>query len=295
MRVTDKMVFDRANATTALARERAEKAAIEATAGSRIGHPGDDPGASGQLVAHRQSQMRFEAIGKGAQRALDELNVVDNALESVLTITNRAHHLAIQLGNDTYSAEDRKNAASEVNGLFRDLVTVLNAKMGNQYVLGGYRDDTPPFDSTGAYSGTGVRQVEVAPGQLEPISVDGDTIARGAGYPGGVDLFATLTALSTALASGSGSAIRDQIGALDTGINQVIAVRSQAGSSVSLFELSREMSRTNEEADEARIASLSEVDIFKAATQLAQAQRGLEAALEITARSFQLTLVGKMR
>jgi hypothetical protein len=37
------------------------------------------------------------------------------------------------------------------------------------------------------------------------------------------------------------------------------------------------------------------VDIFEAMTRLTQAQRSLEAAIEVSAKSFQLTLMDRLR
>jgi flagellar hook-associated protein 3 FlgL len=234
MRVTETMIFQRTadranNALTNVGRTQAEL-----SSGLRVQSPGDDPQAAGMLVRHRFDKERITAIQNGAQRAIDELNAGDSALESLKTSLARAQVLATQFGNDTYSASDRESAAEEINGLLKQAVGDLNTRFGDRYLFGGYKDNQPPFSVTGDYLGdTGVRQVEVAPGVYDDASVRADIMIKGVG--GGVDIMQALKDLSTALKDNDGDGIRATIGTLDKGLNQVSTARSRVGTSVNIF------------------------------------------------------------
>src|SRR5664279_244132 len=140
MRVTEKMIFENSIAQTATSRQNLEVAQNEVASGMRVLHPGDDPVAAALSVGHTVDKARFTAVGLSAQRAADELNAADTALDSITTAANRAQVIATQFGNDSYSATDRATAAVEVDGLFKGAVSLLNTTYGGRYIFGGYKD-----------------------------------------------------------------------------------------------------------------------------------------------------------
>jgi len=99
------------------------------SSGLRVQSPGDDPQAAGLLVRHKFDQAQITAIQNGAQSAADELNTADSALTSVSTALAQAQALATQMGNDTYTADDRAAAATEVDGIFKQVVGSLNTRL----------------------------------------------------------------------------------------------------------------------------------------------------------------------
>jgi flagellar hook-associated protein 3 FlgL len=294
VRITDKMIFEGANTHSARARSEAELATAQAATGLRVEHAWDDPGAAGLVVNHRLASGRFTTIGETVRRASDEMVAADGALGRVNEILTRGRELAVQLANPTYSAEDRATAAKEADALHRETVALLNTRFGNRYLFAGYIDNVAPFDSAGNYLGdAGVRRVEIAPGVAEDASVRADIFAKGAG--GGVDILATISSLSTALTGNDANGIRATLDAFDTSISQVATARSQIGSSMNLFDLAAETARLASDGEKTSAARLTEIDPIEAASKLALAQRALDASLTAAARSFDLTLLNKLR
>lgn len=293
MRVTDQMVFRQAGAHAGAAKERAQAVSDEVGTGMRVTHPADDPTAAGLIVTHRVAATRFAAIVQTAQRASDELASADGALEGATNALSRARELAVQLSNDSYSANERAAAAAEVDGLLHSVVGLMNRRVGNRYIFGGNLDSTPPFDATGNYVGdTGVRRVELAPGILQDASVRADVVIKGTA--GGVDIFASLQALSTALTSGNRAAVAATLNDFDTGISQLAAGRSRVGSSMTVLDAAAEAGRSGRDAEVTEISHLSETDLVDAASRLALAERALDASMTAAARSFKLTLLDKL-
>jgi flagellar hook-associated protein 3 FlgL len=294
VRVTDRMIFDNAALNSGRAREEAEVATAQASTGVRVEHPWDDPAAAGLSVSHTLGAARFAAIGQTVERASDELAAADGALGQLNGVLTRAQQIAVQLANATYSAADRSNAAAEAQSLMGQAVALLNTRFGDRYVFGGNKDRTPPFDAAGNYSGdTAVRQVEIAPGELENASVRADVIAKGVG--GGIDVLGTLQTLSTALTSNDVPTIQGSIDSLATSINQVSTGRTQLGGSMNLFDTAAETSRVAVAAEQKTTSELIDVDVIQATSRLALAQRALDAALTASARSFDLSLLDKLR
>ncbi|HEX7596774.1 MAG TPA: flagellar hook-associated protein FlgL [Polyangia bacterium] len=294
MRVTETMIFQRTTDRANAALVNVAKAQSQVSSGLRVVAPGDDPQAAGMLVRHRFDQTRITAIQSGAQRALDELNASDSALEGVKSSLARAQVLATQFGNDTYSAADRASAAEEVDGLFKQVMGDLNTRFGDRYLFGGFKDNQPPFDASGGYNGdTGVRQVEVAPGVYDDASVRADLMAKGVG--GGVDILQGLQDLSTALRSNDGDSIRASIDNLQTGLDQVSAARSRVGTSVNIFT-----STVNECSlqilDKKKVISeLGDADVLDASSKLSLAQYALNATLTAASKTLDFSLVNLLK
>jgi len=294
MRVTEKRIFDGAAARAGRAREEMTKAAEIASTGIRVSHPGDDPVAAGQIVAHRLSEQRQKAMVETTGRASDELQSADNALGEVGTLLTRARELAMQMSNGTYSAQQRLAAKQEIDGLQKDAVAMLNVDVGGRYLFGGYEDRTPPFDAAGNYLGdANVRQLQLSPGILQETSVRADVAMKGVG--GGVDVFQTFSALSAALGANDVAGVQAALTGLDAGIQQVASARTSAGASMSVLDAAKNAAASLKVDETIAVAKLTEADAIESATKLALTQRALDAALTASAKSFQLTLLDKLR
>jgi flagellar hook-associated protein 3 FlgL len=293
VRVTDKMIFDGANKRSSRAREEMEAAGREASTGVRVQHPWDDPSAASAVVNLRSSAKRMETIGEMAQRASDELSAADQALDGMNMVLNRARELAVQFNNATYSASDRAAGAAELDGLLKQTLSFANAKYAGRYLFSGFKDDTEPFDATHTYYGdTGIRKAEVAPGQFEDSSVNGGTIFKGVG--GGVDIFATLSTLQTALATNDVATLSTSVAAVDSSIDQVVQGRARAGTGMNVFDTAKAASEVAAEAHSTAASKRTDADVVASATRLAYAQRALDAALTASAKTFELTLLNKL-
>ena len=293
MRVTEKMIFESSIAQTGQSRENLSKAQNEVSSGTRVQHPGDDPVAASLSVVHAVDKARFAAVGQSAQRAADELNAADTALDGITTAANQVLVLATQFGNDSYSATDRANAGIEVDGLLKQTVGLLNTTYGGRYIFGGYKDNAAPFDPTGAYVGdSNVRTVEVAPGLYQAAAIDANAIVKGAG--GGVDLLQTMTDLSKALASNDGAGIRASLGQLNGAINQLAAGRTQAGMAQDAFQTAVTTAQTASSDETIEIGKLLDADLIDASTRLASAQYALNATLSAAAKTLTMSLADKL-
>jgi len=258
-----------------------------------VAQPGDDPGAAGLITVHLATASRADAIATVAGRASDELGSADAALSDVANGLARARELAVQLSSAGYTAQQRADGAKEVDGIVASVIANLNTRVGGRYVFGGRADGAPPFDATGNYSGdSGVRQVEIAPGVLQDSSLRADVALKGAG--GGVDVLATLQSLSAALSANDPTTAAATLDALASGTAQVASARSQAGVSIAAFDAAVSASTKAKDDATALASKLSDADPIAAASQLAQAQQALDAALTAVAKGFQLSLADKL-
>ena len=293
MRVTEKMIFENSIAQTQRSRENLDKAQIEVATGTRVQHPGDDPVAAALSVGHTVDKARFKSVGQSAQRAADELNAADTALDGITTVANRALVIATQFGNDTYNAADRATAGVEVDGLFKEAISSLNTTYGGRYIFGGFKDNATPFVANGSFVGDEkTRTVEVAPGLYQAASLDANAIVKGAN--GGVDLLQTMSDLSTAMKANDGSGIRSQLDKLNAAIAQLAAGRTQAGMAQDAFQSAVTTAQTAASDETIKIGKLLDADILDASTRLASAQYALNATLTAAAKTLSMSLADKL-
>jgi len=294
MRVTSKMSFDLVQAQMMAARDRYTQAQQQVTTGMRVDHPGDDPAAAGVMVSQGIAIQRLDTIDKTTSSAQGEVQTADGALQSVSTLLARAQDLAVQLGNDTYSAAERSAGSQEINSISSQIVQLMNTQVAGRYIFGGNNDSTPPFDATGAYSGdTAVRQIEIAPGLLQASSVRADVTMKGVG--GGVDVFATLSTLSTALANDDGAGIRNAVDGISKSTDQVASALTATGGILSAFDSAQQIGSVAKDSAQKVLSAQSEVDIFQATSNLTLAQQALQATLSVTAQSFNVSLLNYLK
>jgi flagellar hook-associated protein 3 FlgL len=290
VRITDRLIFDSARASTAQARDAAQAAQDLVSNGTSIQHPGDDPAGAGLMVAFQMSSDRFAAIQSATAAASDELNAADGALDGVSTALSRARELAVQFANSTYTGAQRAMGAVEVGGLVQQVVSDLNTRFGNRYIFGGNEDGAPPFQSDGTYVGdAGIRQVEVAPGVYQQANVRADVAIQGVG--GGTDVLKTLQALQTALTNDDVAGVQGTLDALDASINQVATARAQAGTSMSALDAASSAAKIASGDDKTQASKQGDVDLADAAIQLQATQNALQASLAAAAQSFRVSLL----
>ena len=206
----------------------------------------------------------------------------------------QAQQLAVQLGNDTYSAAERSAGSQEINGISSQIVQLMNTQVAGRYIFGGNSDSSPPFDASGGYSGdAAVRQIEIAPGLLQASSIRADVTMKGVG--GGVDVFATLSTLSTALANNDGAGIRSAVTGISQSTDQVASALTATGGILSAFDSAQQIGSVAKDSAQKVLSAQSEADIFQATSNLTLAQQSLQASLAVTAQSFNVTLLNYLK
>jgi len=293
MRISERSIYEAAQVATSSARDRMERATIEAATGMRLRSPGDDPVAAAQEVRINAEVGAHQSSTQVLREASSELEVVDGALGGMSDAVQRAYELAVASANGVLTATEREQAALEVDGLLHQMVTLSNTKVADRYLFGGTEDGSPPFDEVGSYLGKqDVRQIEIYPGIVHPVSVRVDGALRGTS--GGVDTLAALKSFAAALRSNDQAAVADSIGALSAGSDQIDAVRVQAGTSHNMLTMATSAAEAAQLSAVERKSKLTEVDPFEAATKLSLAQRAMEAAISASASSFKFTLLDKL-
>ena len=283
MRVADSTFYANMKRNLATRQEALATAQEQALSGMKVTKPSDDPMAFTQARSQSAELARAASYERAVTNTLPSLEVSDSTLADVENVMRRVRDIAIAGANDTLNGNDRETLRSELDGLKQQLATLGNAKTGDRYVFGGYRDATPPFDADGVYSGdTETQQIEVARNVMLPAGITGDRIFGNAN--GGQDIFEAITDLQTALTAGVADDISGMLDPLDVSLEQVRVARSELGNHMNAAEVSLTMAQRNQDSARLNRSKLVEIDAVDAYSELMRATSALNAAIQIAAQ-----------
>ncbi|MEN6626581.1 MAG: flagellar hook-associated protein FlgL [Candidatus Sumerlaeia bacterium] len=144
----------------------------------------------------------------------------------------------------------------------------------------------------GVYNGDSKSQeVEIGQGNRIAINLTGDRVFQGVGTADGVDLFAMLNEINTALAEGDYDTIQAKLDQLDQASEQVSNERSRNGTRVNLLDQIQERQTTIQDSMTALRSDLEDIDVAEAATDLAKYQNLYEATLTAAGQIVQPSLL----
>ncbi len=252
-------------ATTGLANERLSDAPSIWTAVHRLGEQLDD-------------QKTWES---NAKKAVEILGAADQALGEGARIMREARAVAVRMSTESMSADDRKQAAGAVRGMFDGLLKEANTNSAGRYIFAGTAYDQRPFDATGTYGGT-----SDIPGTL--LSASDEVTLGSDGSTTFEPALAALEALATALDSGDASAVQATLASIDQSLDALIAERVDLGAqhrvALDTLELTATMRVNLQSALDDRLAA----DPFATFQTLNELRTTYEATTAVTASSYQL-------
>lgn len=290
MRVTTSTLFMNARSQIARGQSRTDELRTQMGTGKKVHTFGDDP-----VAAHRIAQQHTTLANiddnKTSIRNLERTwGLTEQALTTVGDAVIRLREISTQFANDTYNGTDRANAAREL-GLIRDqLVELANTQVDGRYVFGGIGSGAPPFDAAGAFTGdTGRLEVQITSRTRLP-----GTLAGGEPFvdpAGGPSLFDTITTLEAALNADDATAIGNHLTEIEGHETRLLTSRQAVGHYLQRTDfLMRSIERVELEAS-ATLSAAEDTDFVDAMVQYRQNEQALQAAMMLTSRLEQLSLV----
>lgn len=174
-----------------LRRIEADTAAVQAKMGtqSKIKELRDDPIAASHAVRYDSYLSRLQRYEKNVLYAEDHLKTVDGYLQQATGLVQRVRELGVQGATGTYSKEDLRYMAVEVDQLLGELVQVANATgpdgtrlfAGDKSFTEPFRVVQGPVDGAGGsviasveYQGAGAsRKAEISDGAVTDLDLSG--------------------------------------------------------------------------------------------------------------------------
>lgn len=279
MRITENMRYNQVNRSLSSLAGRQAEAAQRASTGQRVNAPSDDPIAAAELTRIAAQKARTEEFQRTVSNARSEAELAEGALGEAGDVFARAQEIAIQGANGTLGAAERESLADEVKSLRDHLVGLANTKTANGYVFGGDQTDTPPFNTAGVFSGNDeAHVVEISPGVTVRVNASGAGAFTAAG---GVDVFASLSALETALRNNDGSAVSASLTNVEASRAQITQHRADSGLLLNRLDTTDSALAQASLALSGRKAEVGDADPFSAFSDLTKLTQSLEQAITV--------------
>ena len=257
--------------------------------GKRINRPSDDPSGTEIVLNLRTSQTQIEQFQRSAEAVSQKLTAADDTLSGYENILDRVRTLVSQGMTGTATQQVKNAVATEIESLRSRLLSIANTKNGDQYVFGGTRQNAPPYDpTTGVPANTpaSVQFVQIEPGANAVASgVTAETVFGDSNST----IFNDLTNAVNAL-RGTGNQAADDL-TLQNTMNRLIVYSDLAatahatiGANMNAAEVAYDSLTSSFLSLDERASAIENADFAETAVGLADAERALEATLQVAAR-----------
>ena len=138
----------------------------ELSSGQSLLYPSDEPVDFARSLRLTRFSQKLERLNKNIDVVSSYLDTAESTLASAVTTLQDGRVKLIQLLNTGVVTQDEAETLSDYFKELRDYILHLgNEKVGDSYIFGGVKSQSPPFSDDGTYQGeTAETTVPVAPG-----------------------------------------------------------------------------------------------------------------------------------
>lgn len=288
-RVTNQTMMLAAERRLGARQSRLAAAQDTASSGLRIARPSDDPVGTGDALRIHARIAANDQYKRNIDNGVGWLNALDTALNSATGFLRQVRDLAVQGANASVNQQGRDAAAAQVDALRQELLGSANAQYlgrnvfaGNTDTPGAFTDGTPPV-----FNGTAGETVQRRIAADQTVRVDGDGAAIFG--TGSSSVFTVLDTIASDLRSGVDPST--QLGALDDRMKAVVNGRAEIGSRLAQIQRAGEAVMTTQTTLNAQRSGIEDEDLGKAVLDLQLQQTNYQAALAVTAKTLQPSLM----
>jgi len=146
MRLTFNMQFNQSLNGILNAQQRMAKAESQLSKQTRILSPADDPAGAAKVLSLDQNKAQIDQYQTNSILLKNNLGLQETVLTSMRTSYDRISTLAQATGNGTYTLEQRKAVAFELQNIQTELFDLMNTRSADgSYIFAGFQDKTPAY------------------------------------------------------------------------------------------------------------------------------------------------------
>jgi flagellar hook-associated protein 3 FlgL len=291
-RITTQMTMTAAQARLQAGASKLATLQQQATSLKNITVPSDDPTGTGQSMAVRSAKAQNAQYARNASDGAGWLATTDSALSSVYAVLSKIRDLTVQGANGgVMSQTDRDAIATQLTGLKQDLLQDANTKYAGRSVFAGNTDASVAYNTDFTWNGTADTSVQrrIADGTTVRVDTDGSQV-----FGSGTDsVFSLVDDIVSDLHAGTD--VNPRLNQIDARIDTVRGVQGDLGTrhaSVITAQSTLAAQATDLEGQRSRI---EDKDVAKAVLDLQLQNTNYQAALAVTAKVLQPTLMDYLR
>lgn len=272
---------------------RMQQSLETAASGVRLNKPSDDPSAAASVISTKSQIRDSERFQSTISTAASQLDNLDSVLDEVENLMVEAKELVLAAGNGSLGEADFEAYSEQMKMLKEDAYALANTQIEGKYLFSGYEFNAPPFPDTedpSLYQGDDNHvELQIGPGQKVVTNVTGAELFQGQG--GGINILGLLDDLEQNLGSMDMEQALSRLDDLEVGADQVRGYRSKMGTSAVRIEEAGVRMQEFTDSMETKLSSIRDADIVEAYSDLAQQEQALQAALNVTAKISQLSIL----
>lgn len=271
------------------------------SSGKSIQSASDDPAAWNRIHQLNQDLERLDQYTENSELISFRLEMADQSLSSIGDILQAASELAVQASDGTLNDTDREVLAVQADALLEQLLTLSNAPSDDGYQFGGVLSANEPFavtrdandriDSVSYVGGTFSASLEIAEGDALSGRLVGGDADSGVLISDAADAFAPIIQMRDQLLAGenlSDSGIQEQI---DAAFERSLVGRASIGAHLEHLDFIDGLRLEQEQLLTQNLSDLEDIDIAEAVTELSEKQVAYEAALAMTSKTMNISLL----
>lgn len=108
--------------------------------------PRENPVDVTQAMTFHSKIDKIDHYLRNIQDVEGERKLVESSITNTIEILQRVRELAVQGSNGVYSADDRKNMATEIDQLLGNIIQNSNMKYKGNFIFSGFKKYTKPFE-----------------------------------------------------------------------------------------------------------------------------------------------------
>ncbi len=291
-RTTNQMAMLTAQRNLQTSSYRVDQAQQRAASLDRISKPSDDPAGTADALRVKAEQAANVQFSRNVGDGNGWLSLADSALSSTDDVLKKVRDLTVQGANTGALSQPALDAiATEIDGLKADLLAVANTSYNGRSVFAGTSDTGVAFRPDFSYTGTPGSSVTRQIGVETDVRVDADGAAA---FGTGADsVFSMLDRIATDLRAGVNVGTR--LTEVDARLTAVRGVQSDIGARQSQILRAEDTLLDTKTTLEAQRAGIMDLDLGEAVLDLQMQNTSYQAALAVTAKVLQPTLMDFLR
>ncbi|WP_223269479.1 flagellin [Frigoribacterium sp. ACAM 257] len=270
---------------------RLAQAQERATSLDKLTRPSDDPTATAEALRVKSLQSAHAQHTRNVADGDGWLSTTDSALIAADSLMAKVRELTLQGANGALSPNAKEAVAVELEGLKADLLGVANTSINGRSVFAGTSDAGAAFRADYSWTGTPGSSVTRRIGPETTVAVDSDgSVAFGTGAS---SVFALIDDIATSLRTGGD--VASHLTTVDARVSGLRSVQSDMGARHAQLLRAEDTLMDTKVTLESQRAGLEDLDLGQAVLDLQLQNNSYQAALQVTAKVLQVSLMDFLR